>query len=284
MSLILAGPYTVIPVPTQRGFGTAYCRKQTGRWSPVNGWTFDQDFNGLSLANMQALANVYQGAGIEYEITVQNGLATMRTRDTTGAITIDVWEVQPSRVTKSIFENPIILANVLANDLAVIAKAFTGGLTQLADAVTALNADNPDVTYTAPDLATASDQTVWLWKQVTQGQDPNYFADQYTLKHTTSASIRGYYNVANTNVNAIYTQAQLYSEITRSGYWIFPCPAEIIGDLNTIFAGLPAAVTPLLQGALKGGSSRVTAANNRVNLTMEYLIENINTYEYALAY
>ena len=285
MSLIIAGPYTVIPAPTRRGFGTAYCQRQTGRWSPTNGWTFDQDFRGLSLAAMQNLANLYGNAGIEYELTYQNGISTLRTRDTTGNITIDVWEITASRISLSIFGNPQIIANVTANDLAVIGKAYVGGFTTLADAVSALNSTTPPpgTLYTEPNLTTASAQTVWLWKKVSQDQEATYFADQYSLRHTTNASNRGYYNVADANVNRIYTQSQFYSEITNGGYWIFPAPNEIIGALNTVFNGLGSAAAGYTNGALKGGASRVTTANNRVNIVTEYLIGQICNYQYPFA-
>ena len=114
------------------------------------------------------------------------------------------------------------------------------------------------------------------------GQD-TFFADQYTLKHTTNASNRGYFNVADVNVNAIYTQAQFYSEITNSSYWIFPAPNEIIGALNTIFGNLYPVPANYLPGALKGGSSRVTTARNRVNITTEYKIFNWSPDVYSLA-
>lgn len=281
MPLILSGPYTELVAPFQRGFSTAFCQKQTGRWSPTTGWTFDQDFRGLSYANMQALANVYSGAGIEYELTLQDGKASMRTIDTTGNITIDTWEVKASQVTKTIFENPIILANVTANDLAVLGYAAATDAKDLPTALANVNASDPGTTYTMPNMSNA--YTDWLWRQVFLNSVESYFADQYSLTHTTSASNRGYYNVADVDVNCIYTQAQFYSEIMNASSWIFPAPPEIIGALNTVFSHLPPPVAPFVQGALKGGATRVTAANNRVNVTTEYLIENWSNYLYSLA-
>ena len=281
MPLIISGPYNELVLPFQRGLGTAFCRKQTGRWSPTTGWTFDQDFRGLNYFSMQALANVYSGAGIEYELTLENGIASMRTIDTTGNVTIDVWEIHASQVTKSIFENPLVILSVPANDLSVIAYAALNGATTLPAAVSGLNASNPGTTYTTPNMSNAN--TLWLWNMVTQNGIESFFSDQYSLRHSTNASNRGYYNVADVDVNCIYTQAQLYSEITNSGSWIFPCPPEIIGALNTVFAHLPSPIYPFVQGALKGGASRTTAANNRVNVTTEYLLENISGYLYPLA-
>src|SRR6185312_2869158 len=120
MPLIVAGPYTTLVPPTQRGLSTPFCRRQTGRWSPTNGWTFDQEFSGLSLQAMENLSAIYQNAGIEYEITYQNGIVTMRTVDTTGTITIDVWEITASRYSGSVLASPKVAQDISTNDLKVL--------------------------------------------------------------------------------------------------------------------------------------------------------------------
>ncbi|MEI6195262.1 MAG: hypothetical protein WCS42_13125, partial [Verrucomicrobiota bacterium] len=60
-------------------------------------------------------------------------------------------------------------------------------------------------------------------------------------------------------------------------------PNEIIGALNVIFNGIGSPPANYLQGALKGGSSRVTAANNRINIVTEYKLFNWSTDDYQLA-
>ena len=312
MSLILDGPYEVIPVPTQRGFNTAFCRRQTGRWSPTNGWTFDQEFNSLSLAQMQAIATVYGNAGIEYSLTFENGIARMTTTDTTGNITIDVWEIVANQVTVSWLKNPLLLAQ-----LYVVAAAYTGSSDQnvldwnvtrfvgkmstgVQNGTSPFDTTQPEgVTDTSGTFSSANffdgtfqwtsiDPSVYLpifraYQRAGAGQDV-FFSDEYSLRHTTNASNRGYFNVADVDVNCVYTQAQLYSEIQDNGYWVFAAPPEIIGALDTIFASLGDPTANYTQGALKGGSSRVTAANNRVNITTEYKIANIAAPdEYNLA-
>lgn len=282
MSLIVAGPYTEIVAATRRGLGTPFCQKQTGRWSPTAGWTFDQEFRGMVLGNMQALADTFGNAGIEWAITYEHGIATMQTVDTTGNITIDVWEINASRQNLSIFGNPKIVSVVTANDLKVIARAYQDG-SDLTTATKSLNGDNPGTTYTAPNLATANATTVWLWDQCKNDKITDYATDVYSLKHSTNASNRGFYNVADVNVNCIYTQSQFYSEIRNGGYWIFPAPNEIIGALDVIFASFGSPPTGYYQGALKGGASRCTTANNRVNITTEYTLGVISSYPYYLA-
>ena len=309
--LILAGPYNVIATPQQRGFGTAFCQRQTGRWSPVNGWTFDQEFSGLSIDVMQSLANMYGGAGIEYELTYQNGIAKLTTRDTTGNITIDVWEINANQVTVSWLKNPLLLAN-----LYIVAAAYTGSSNQnvldwnvtrflgkmaagienntspldttqpatVADATGVFSSKNFfDGTFTFDSISSSVCLPILRAYQRAQAGQDVFFADQYTLRHTTNASNRGYFNVADRNVNALQTQSQFYTEITNGGYWIFPAPNEIIGALNVIFNSLTPVPANYMAGALKGGSSRVTAANNRVNIVTEYKLFNWSTDDYPLA-
>jgi hypothetical protein len=286
MSLLFVGPYTQLTAPVRRGFGTPFCQRQTGRWGPTSGWTFDQEFKCLgpnALANIQAMANQYGGAGIEYEFTVQNGMVSLRTMDTTGNETIDVWEISASRASTSIFNNPIVQANVSANDLKVLAYAFQKGITP-ATAVSEMNsaAPPPSSPYTEPNVTTSS-ATQRLYDDVFNGADrETYYVDQYSIRHTTNASNRGYWNVADTNVNCIYTVAQFFSEITNGSLWFFPAPNEIIGALNVIFNNIGSPSTNYIKGALKGGSSRITAARNRVNIVTDYSLGNISTDRYAL--
>ena len=244
MPLIITGPYQELTAPVYRGIGTPLCRRQTGKWSPTTGWTFDQEFNSLgpsALANMQGLANIYQAAGIEYELTFQNGMAMMTTTDTSGNITIDVWEINASQITVSWLKNP-----VLNSHLYNIAYAASGGsgdqnvldawVTFFISVLTAGIANNTpgttqpySVTYPpgsgvtegvfAPTKFFGASGFTWAtislsdflplqraYLRALAGSD-SYFSDNYTLRHTTNASNRGFYNVADVDVNRIYTQA-----------------------------------------------------------------------------
>lgn len=281
--LLLEGVYSSVPAPTQRGLSTPFCRRQTGRWSPITGWTLDQDFNSISLATMEAIAAQCQSAGVEYELTFQNGVATMRTVDTTGNITIDVWEVVASRIAASVFASPAVVQSVSPNDLTVLTRAYLDGSTP-AEAVTALNGTTPPPTvpYTEPDTVTPS-VTQRLYQKTKNGEEATFFTDQYSLRHTTTASNRGYFNVANVNVNCIYTQSQFYSEIQNIAFWIFPAPPEIIGELNAVFAGLGTPPANFVSGALKGGATRITSARNKVNITTEYILGIIDSDNYFAA-
>ncbi|MEI6195254.1 MAG: hypothetical protein WCS42_13085, partial [Verrucomicrobiota bacterium] len=195
MSLIVSGPYTQLTAPTRRGFGTPFCQRTTGRWSPTGGWTFDQEFRGFDLGLTQNLANLYGNAGIEYELTYQNGVATLRTIDTTGNITIDVWEISASQQITSLFKNPLWVTALSANDYKVMVRAYLAGI-DLKSAVAALNSDVDDGgAYTLPDVKTAG-AAQRFYDKIKNNEDSSYFTDVYTLRHCTNASNRGFYNVA----------------------------------------------------------------------------------------
>ena len=220
------------------------------------------------------------GIRCSYTISYENGKATLETEDNRGNVTIDTWEIGVNRTTRSSFQNPLDIAALTTNDLKVIARAAQDGLS-IMDALAALNADMTGGTpYTLPDITTPSATQRFYDRVITLGQD-SYSLDQYTLRHTTNASNRGYYNVADANVNCIYTYAHFISEITNTSYWIFPAPNEILGALSTIFGQLSSPASNFMQGALKGGSPRATAANNRINITTEYAIDVWSTDEYT---
>lgn len=324
MPEIILTPTTELTAPVQRGYGDPKCQRQTGRLSPTNGWTFDQEFRGLDFVLMQNLATVYGNIGVEYELTLQNGIAMLKTTDTTGNITIDIWEITANRVNVSWLKNPIL--NNQLYELAELYLASQSGseatdqnvldwnVTRFIGLMAAgVAAGSPPFDWGAnpatdppnsADLLSGSvfspknffdgifsfddvDPAIWqpiirAYQRALAGSD-SYQSDTYTLRHTTNASNRGFTNVADDNVNCLYTLAQFFTEIGNPSFWVFPAPNEIIGALTTIFNTLIPTPANYLASALKSGSSRVTAANNRVNITTEYEIFNWSTDDYNLA-
>ncbi len=317
-------------LPTIRGNIQPQLQRYTGRYSPTSGWAYDQEFRGLDEVQMQQLAYQYANSGCEYELTFQYGIATLRTVDNRGNITIDTWEIVVNEQLTSWLYNPKLQAQLYALAAAYIATpspkakppypGYTPTPDTLDNTVTtfvsklAKGIDNKQQPFhpvsavgTTPPVDTGIGDGVFsignffdgffawsnvssdiylpifrAYQQALTGKD-SFFDDQFVLRHTTNASNRGYFNVADTNVQKIYTQSQFYNEITNSNYWLFPAPNEIIGALTNIFVGLGTAKANYLNGALKGASDRVTAANNRVNIVTEYKLDNLSTDKYALA-
>jgi len=68
-----------------------------------------------------------------------------------------------------------------------------------------------------------------LWGQ-THYQDATY-----AVRHTTNAPSYWSANVADNNVNCIYTTAQLLSELQSSSLWYFPLPGRLAYKINAVY-------------------------------------------------
>ena len=175
------------------------------------------------------------------------------------------------------------MANGLENNTSPLGLVTPAALTDTTGVFSSKNFFDGTKTWTSMSISTDISYAIIRAYQRAMGGQDSFFWDVYSLRHTTNASNRGYSNIADYNVNRIYTQAQFLSEITNGTFWIFPAPIQIISALNTVFTGLGTAPSNYLKGALKGGSSRVTTANNRVNIVTEYKLLNWSTDDYDLA-
>ncbi len=259
----------------------------SAEYSPTTGYTFNSKFESLSYWACQRLAWQCAAVGTSYRISYNQGKCTLEITDNRGNVTIDNWEINPGRTTKGSLQNPRNIADITNNGgtqayMKIVADYAAGVGTNTTVALvnaaiaTQLGSDG---------LTNCANAALAFVDRYSRGST-SYSVDQFSLRHTTNASNRGFYNVADTNVNYIYTYAELLSEITNWNYWVFPCPNEMIGALSVIFANLdpvnPGQVdTSYMQGALKGGSGRVTAANNRINIITEYAIDVWSTREFG---
>jgi len=273
----------------QRGITSPQLQRATGKYSPTSGFTFDQEWRGLDPDQMQALAYQYSAAGCEYELTVQYGMATLRTTDSRGNVTIDTWQIAIDLTLISTFKNPRNVANILPVDLAVMAFAEEQGL-NLTNAAAQLN-DDPSwkALYSPGDVVVAptSDTALRLWERVTVFKEDSTFYDFYSVRHETNVNNRYPYNIADFNKNCLYTPAQFASEVRSSSFWIFPMPQAFINVLNsnTPPDGPPTGFKNngfYLWSYLKGGSARGTAANNRITIVTEYKQALWSTDEYQI--
>jgi len=110
----------------------------------------------------------------------------------------------------------------------------------------------------------------------------NFLRGKYILKHTTNAPSTYGSNVADWNVERIYTIAQLLSEAQSTSYWIMPLPGYLVYKILNYT--VPTYMQENRQwGALKTRSGAVTAARGRVEITTEYIIDAWPKHTYALA-
>lgn len=310
-------PLTIVNNAIQRGSNAPWLNSFSGKYSPTSGWSFNQKFSGLSFVQMQNLAYLYSQSGCSYTISYENGKATLETEDNRGNVTIDTWEIGINRVNKGWLQNPKLITllksiagtytgssdtDVINYNVLRFQNILGKGIENNQQPFAVPNPDvtppqdpgtidcvfsyqnffnKADPTFTFANISPAIYLPLFrMYQMALRGQD-SFLFDQYCLRHTTNASNRGYYNVADTNVNYIYTYSHFISEITNSGYWIFPAPAEILGALSVIFSSFPTAEANFMQGALKGGSPRQTTANNRVNIETEYALDIWSTDFYS---
>lgn len=99
----------------------------------------------------------------------------------------------------------------------------------------------------------------------------SYVIGQYVLRHTTNVGNGYSANVSDTNVERVYTTAQLVTEISSVSLWRFPCPGRLVYKIQNI---QPQFTTDseLLWGWRKLPSTETTAANNRVDISTEYVL------------
>jgi hypothetical protein len=110
----------------------------------------------------------------------------------------------------------------------------------------------------------------------------NFLRGKYKLRHTANIPAQWNSSVADASVECIYTIPQLLAECSSSQF-IYPIPNYLAYKINNFVPYPVAAWTPYYTwGALKEKSDAVTAVNNRVDVTTEYLIDNICTLLYSL--
>lgn len=107
----------------------------------------------------------------------------------------------------------------------------------------------------------------------------NFLRGKYVLRHHTNAPSNYTANVADFNVEKIYTIAQLLTECQSTTLWILPLPAYLSYKIQNY--PVPVYMRPnYMWGGLKTRSTAATAARGRVEIMTEYLIDAwpIHTY------
>lgn len=248
-------------------------------FDPNSGFTYRQEYQGHDYDQMLALSNSLTASGISVVLRKQAGVSTLTLTDATGTVVIDKWELGVDEERPSVFENPIFLSyvNAAANPSRVVTMMRN-----------ALQNGDPlnsawDTLVTDANFATASaGASTTKLKQYFDDYNlgvTNYIRGKYRLRHTTNAPARWNANIADFNVERAYTIAQLLNEAQNASLWVLPLPGYLVYKiLNYV---IPSARANYSFGAFKLRSNACTAAYNRVEITTEYIIDQINTNLYA---
>lgn len=276
----------------QRGSDEPFQQWLEQAYDPTSGFVYRSEYRGLSPVKMAALSNFYTRYGCSASLRNQFGISTLTITDATGQILIDKWEVGVEDEQPSIFENLkfLELVNLGADPSAIV--------TILRNAL--LNNDPANSKWAT--ISVKSDFTAAVVglspTQITSLK--SYFDDynlgvtsftrgKYSLRHTTNApanpnistnpGFNGFFNIADENVERIYTISQLLSETQNGAYWVLPLPTYLAYKISNYF--VPTARPNYVWGALKKRSNAVLCARNRVEISTEYLIDQVSTNLYT---
>lgn len=262
--------YRGTPVPLRQRF--------TQRFSPTSGHTGESEWRSFDLHEIQRYFNYFANAGCEVELEYSNGTARLYALDSTGAFTIDTWEVQVNQVFVSSLLNPFNIENIPAGYLELIAEAIKNGST-IAEAAATLEEATGDIYV---DDISDNEWAVRLYKRMLGGDD-SFLAYRYILRHTTNVSNRYQINVADQWVNYVFSTAELLTETQDNDSWVYPLPGRLAYKLNNIPApSVDQIDANSFWGWLKSASSESTSAKNRVNIVTEYVLAAWKTDEYLL--
>jgi hypothetical protein len=258
----------------------------TIRFGPHEGQSLNTELTGdINLLLAQAIAAEQQAAS--GELMVSPVLSKLTSETPIGGIFIngvyipeyvfDVWEIEANEMSESVFADPRVKNSISYNDRAVIARAIADG-SKFPDAIAALAADGLG-TFTAP----TAGNSLQLYNEMKKGQDA-WAPFSYVLRHTSNVSPWSTYNIAENNVNLIYTFAQLMSEVTSSVNWTYPMPVNLQYAINQIPVQYAASDEAAYYqwGWLKKASRRQQCPNFRVDIITEYECGLWSTIRYGL--
>lgn len=258
-----------------RGSLAAFLQRETYKYDPLRGFTHTFSFKGASQANMLALFNAYTTQGIACDLTYEHDIALLDVDDQTQQYTLDNWQLLGNEESRDGLSHPALLAICSAEQIAElrtgIENAALPASTNTVDQIIAkILAGGSLASIT--DAGQKTVLTAFLGLQFRGSTD--YRKGQYVLRHTTNAPNNFVQNVANTGVDTIYTTAQLLAECQNSSFWINPIPAGISNSIGFIDTEQRPATQPdYLWGWLKSTSTYNTAANNRIEITTEFTLE-----------
>ncbi len=181
---------------------------------------------------------------------------------------VDTWQILANEIQKDLKEFPPVLA---------MEAAYPGTLGYITRDVDLYNQGKPPGTPAIP--AGANPTAGKLFNLLIRGTT-HFPVSQYVLKHSTNVSNAYAQNVADVNVGKVYTTAALLKEVQDKNSWVFPLPGRMAFKITNIPA--PAAVTDYQWGFRKLASTETTTADNRIEISTEYWLEQWSTFLYAV--
>lgn len=272
---------------TVKGSLAALLQEESWVYDPSRGVGYRATYRGASQAQMRDLAQTYVNAGISCVLTYNQGdTATLEIDNTTNsgsgagdglASTVDTWQIVGNDLSMDALSHPALFNGIAAAYPSAPLSSIYGVINQmrayLYDKVPEATAfGDSGLLNGAPDICKR------FYRLVIVGQD-EYRRAQYVLRHTTNAPNRYSVNVADFGVEQIYSTAELLTECQDGALWYYPMPGRLAYKISAI--PVPTAQTNYLWGWLKSPSTEITAANNRIEITTEFTLEQWSTDFYT---
>lgn len=244
----------------------------TIRFDPNRGVVVEQSYEAAGLTTLNQIAIAYQAAGWQYNFTPSGTVSRIVSSASGPAAgqpetTTDTWQILANEIQKDVKEHPTFLA---------MEESYPGTIGYVVRDVDLYNSGQSPGSP-APDAGATADASK-LFHLLKRGAT-HYALSQYVLKHTTNVSNRYGVNISDVNIEKLYTTTQLLAEVTSGALWTFPMPPRLVYKLQAIPSAT--ARTNYLWSWRKLASTETTTANNRVEISTEYWLEQWSTILYT---
>ena len=299
--------------PILRGTKTPQLQWWEADFSPTRGSRSAQQWRGIDITQMGALAQTYLNAGWSGKLRYEKNVATLDLEatytsgvpglDGNGSFSdiVDKWEIAVDQEKPELFENQQWLKLFASADAAYLAagsppsqqishwvKKIANGSEPIwktlwdtlhGEPFVKLDGTNYTIGTSKMSLAYVVDTYVpGSWQAIKYFTDDyfrgatNFIRGKYIVRHTTSAPQNYNLNIADFNVEKIYTISQLLTECQNGSLWINVMPNYMA--YKVLWYPVPVAMPPnFMWGALKLRSDAITAAKNRIEIKTEFLLD-----------
>lgn len=261
----------------KRGSIYPYEQRVVFDYDPARGIIYDYDWDSAGQPEMQAIFNDYVAQGIACRMVFEKDKATLQAQDSTNSVTLDTWQILGNVESPDGLSHPTLLQICNDDEIAAIRAGINNLVSgeSIDDGIAGILSSGTLNFLSAEDKAIVSRFIGLQLRGSTEYRSP-----QYVLRHTTNAPSSNTPNIADVGVNQIYTTHDLLVETESSGLWLFPLPGFLSNKIGNI--PVPEFKSNYLWGWLKGPSTSTTAANNRIDISTEYILAQWSTDYYAV--
>ncbi len=261
-----------MPTPRLSGSTGVHRQSKTWKYDPQSGVTYCENWASFSERAAWALRNAFCQAGVSNDFDIEHGKYILRTQDTRGQYFLDTWQLQQNELQVSSLKNPRHFKHPTDSRLDGAVPISDNALEDIAAMMNGTGAGTLDQLKEA--LAAAGETAALRLLERMQRGETHFARSGCVLRHTTNcpAEAQGW-NVADTWVDCIYSFDELLAECSDASLWVKPIPTRLAVKLNTLSADLGPAATNYQWGWLKRASTESTAADNRVDISTEYWLD-----------